>query len=45
VLSPIWAWLVHTEVPGPWALVGGAVILGATAVKTTRDFVRTRHQA
>lgn len=45
VLSPIWAWLVHSEVPGPWALVGGAVILGATAGKTIRDFVRAPHQA
>ena len=32
VLSPAWAWLVHGERPGPWVLVGGAVILGATAV-------------
>src|SRR5712692_1853832 len=37
VLSPLWAWLVHRETPGPMALVGGAVILGATAAKSWRD--------
>lgn len=31
VLSPIWAWLVNGETPGPLAIVGGAVILTATA--------------
>jgi drug/metabolite transporter (DMT)-like permease len=29
VMNPIWAWLVHHERPGPWALVGGAIILSA----------------
>ena len=33
VLNPIWAWMIHGERPGPWALAGGLVILGATAVK------------
>jgi drug/metabolite transporter (DMT)-like permease len=37
VLSPLWAWLVHRETPGPMALVGAAVILGATAAKTWQD--------
>jgi drug/metabolite transporter, DME family len=32
VLSPVWAWLVHGEHPGGLVMVGGAVILGATAV-------------
>lgn len=31
VLSPIWAWLVHGETPGPRVIAGGAVILAATA--------------
>lgn len=30
VLSPVWTWLAAGERPGPWALVGGAVILLAT---------------
>jgi drug/metabolite transporter, DME family len=29
VMNPVWAWLVHNERPGPWALAGGAVILSA----------------
>lgn len=33
-LNPIWAWLVHGEVPGPWALAGGALILAATLGKS-----------
>lgn len=37
VLSPIWAWLVRGEDPGRWVLVGGAVIVAATAVKTIYD--------
>ena len=37
VLNPIWAWLVHGERPGPATLVGGALILGATAVRTVID--------
>jgi len=46
VLSPIWAWLVHSEIPGPWALVGGVIILGATAARTSIDFIRLRrHRA
>jgi len=32
VLNPLWAWAVHGEVPTVWAAVGGAIILGATAV-------------
>ena len=34
VLNPVWAWLVHGEVPGMLAIVGGAVILAATAART-----------
>jgi drug/metabolite transporter (DMT)-like permease len=34
VMNPIWAWLVHGETPGPWALAGGAIILSATLVNT-----------
>jgi len=37
VLSPIWAWLVHGETPGPLAVLGGAVILTATAYKSRAD--------
>jgi drug/metabolite transporter (DMT)-like permease len=37
VLNPVWAWLALGERPGPWAIAGGAVIVGATAVKTGLD--------
>ena len=40
VLNPIWAWLIHGEAPGQWALAGGAIIMAATAVRTLWD-VRT----
>ncbi|MFV2071545.1 MAG: EamA family transporter, partial [Thermoanaerobaculales bacterium] len=34
VLNPVWAWIVHGEQPTTWAMVGGAIIVGATAVNT-----------
>ena len=37
VLNPVWAWIVQGERPGRWALLGGAVILGATTVKGWMD--------
>ena len=37
VLNPVWAWLAHGERPGPWSLIGGGVILVATAVKSWDD--------
>lgn len=37
VLSPVWAWLVQGETPGPLAAVGGAIILTATALKSRSD--------
>jgi drug/metabolite transporter (DMT)-like permease len=33
VLNPIWTWVVHGEAPGRWVIVGGAVIISATAVQ------------
>ncbi len=33
-LNPLWAWLLQGEVPGIWAMIGGAVILGATTAKS-----------
>jgi drug/metabolite transporter (DMT)-like permease len=37
VLNPIWAWLVHGEMPGQWALTGGAIIMVATTARTAWD--------
>jgi DME family drug/metabolite transporter len=36
-LNPLWAWVFQGERPGPWALVGGAVILGTTTIKAMLD--------
>ena len=36
-LNPLWSWLVHGEVPGAWTLLGGAMILGATVLKSVLD--------
>jgi DME family drug/metabolite transporter len=36
-LNPIWSWMIHGERPGPWSLAGGALILGASVLKTWND--------
>lgn len=33
-LNPIWAWALHGEVPGAWAVAGGVLILAATVFRT-----------
>ncbi len=37
VLNPLWAWTIHGETPGKWALVGGAILVLATTAKTILD--------
>lgn len=39
VLNPLWTWLIRGENPGRWSLVGGGIILAATAIRTmtTKD--------
>jgi len=37
VLNPVWAWLVHGEVPGVATGLGGCVILGATVGRLLLD--------
>lgn len=44
-LNPVWAWLVHGEAPGPWSVAGGALILGATLVRTVVDARSERRAA
>jgi drug/metabolite transporter (DMT)-like permease len=34
VLNPVWAWAVHGEQPGAWAVTGGILILAATVART-----------
>ena len=43
-LNPVWAWIAHGERPSALALGGGALILGATAVKAWAD-ARVPHAA
>lgn len=45
VFSPVWAWLVHGERPGAWSLLGGAIILVATAVYAWTDRETTQTAA
>jgi drug/metabolite transporter (DMT)-like permease len=33
VLNPVWSWAIHGEIPGTAALVGGALVLGATMAR------------
>ena len=40
VLNPVWTFFSHGEVPGGFALVGAAVILAATVVKTVLESER-----
>jgi DME family drug/metabolite transporter len=41
-LSPVWAWIVHGEQPGPWALTGGGVIVVGTIAWSMLDARHTR---
>ena len=46
VLNPIWTFLLAGERPGPWALVGGAVVVAATVWRTLAvAFDRSRREA
>jgi drug/metabolite transporter (DMT)-like permease len=32
ILNPVWAWLMHGEKPTMWAVLGGVIIIAATAI-------------
>jgi drug/metabolite transporter (DMT)-like permease len=36
-LNPVWSWMAHGETVGKFAILGGVLILGATAIKTWQD--------
>jgi drug/metabolite transporter (DMT)-like permease len=42
VLNPVWTYLFAGERPGPWAIVGGGVILAATAWRTVQPVLEAR---
>jgi drug/metabolite transporter (DMT)-like permease len=33
ILSPLWVALLVGEVPGPWALAGGGIVVGAVTMR------------
>lgn len=33
ILSPCWVWLLVAEKPGPWAIVGGVIVVGAVTAR------------
>lgn len=35
IFSPIWVALAISEIPGPWALVGGAIVVGSVALRAS----------
>jgi drug/metabolite transporter (DMT)-like permease len=37
VLNPTWTWLIRGEHPGTYTIVGGAIIIAATAIKSLYD--------
>jgi DME family drug/metabolite transporter len=37
VLNPTWTWLIRGEDPGLYTVVGGAIIIAATAIKSVYD--------
>jgi drug/metabolite transporter (DMT)-like permease len=43
-LNPVWSWLLHGERPDAWALGGGALILGSTALRTLVEARERRAQ-
>ena len=45
VLNPIWTFFLAGERPGPWALGGGAIVLGATAARTAWAAIDSRRPA
>ena len=37
VLNPVWTWILRGESPGTWTIVGGGLILTATALRSLHD--------
>jgi DME family drug/metabolite transporter len=37
VLNPIWTWMIRDEQPGTYTIIGGAIIIAATAIKSAYD--------
>jgi drug/metabolite transporter, DME family len=37
VLNPTWTWLIRSENPGGYTIIGGAIIIAATAIKSAYE--------
>ena len=37
ILNPLWVVLIIGEVPGPWAVVGGLIIVGTVTIRAVRE--------
>ena len=37
VFNPVWTWMLRGEYPGTWTIVGGAIILTATGLRSLHD--------
>ena len=37
VLNPVWTWILRGEHPGTWTIVGGGIIVAATALRSMHD--------
>jgi drug/metabolite transporter (DMT)-like permease len=42
VACALWAWWLHGERPGSWALAGGALIVGSTAARAAWGSLASR---
>jgi drug/metabolite transporter (DMT)-like permease len=40
ILSPVWVAIVFGEMPGPWALVGGVIVVGAVTARAVMSRMR-----
>lgn len=43
ILNPVWTYLALGEIPGPWAMVGGVIILGAITYQTAMPYLRGKN--
>jgi len=42
ILNPVWTMIFLGEKPGPWSLLGGAVILGAVTLRAAWPYIKIR---
>lgn len=45
VLNPVWTWVLRGEQPGTWTIVGGGIIVTATALRSLHDAQTAREQS